>query len=1212
MAQNDARSGIGFPAILNSVLLASTVIGGFLLASNKLTSGRPTPQVGPHQSAIGNQQLDARLWEDPFKTKESGPSSPPEKDFSSLSNQIVRRSENTNPVTILPVFIAGGPYSEDRESRIRSRFAVVSALGRCNYVPEDAEHIGAATLAWPNTTELEEWRRDTNASVALVIQPPGTNAPPRERRAVPGSIQMMVRYEWYRPRTFQPQSAPTAAKPAVLVLWLDDNFFEDAPLLRIPLLLKPLLEVVPASGRTNLVQLIGPRRSATLRQMLPAEFSHPPSSCREQQLASLAKTQALNWITLHSATVSAMDAAFVATPAPQSRAAVRQALQTNGFADALFYNATDAELAVNLLEELQLRRADMSAPTNHLVLLSEWDTFYGRMLSLTYGATVAMLQTNRQHQPAGFSPPTNIGQFVTEYRQAGRPYPSNFHSFVYLRGLDGKTASGSAADSRNDLSARNEKKPKSFEELVNWKPEANQAEGPPQFDYLSRTGDLLKNLQDDLRRRKQGSIRAVGIVGSDVYDVLLILQALRQRFPSVLFFTTDLDARYLHPNERAWTRNLIVSSSYGLQLHPEFQGGVSPFRDSSQTAQFAATLAALQPGTVTPNLTLISPRRFEIGHGVAVDLSVPTPSTNHPSNIQIHPLTRSEQRLTAPDQFETTQARTRWLFVFLTLLILYFAWNPLRPRSQRDYGLFSHHFVFTESDVGDHRGAAILLERLNESNDPLCREIFARTQSILFAPSQHDPGGQQGPPHLTPDQKTQALLDALNRIVNHEELLDSLRHHPTASRLVYPELACKAAPTQPAQPWYHPWRRFQQRRQTRKMLDDFLDRLSTAPTSELKVAQDSRLAAAKLFFIRGTYLGGCLLLGVLAIGVGFALYHTILNDTYIEPTGEPFSLTSGISAWPNLILRVISIFIATAFIALLFQQLRAMFYNLSREYRLAFSDVALPAPAGRTCASQLWRELRTTGRIRWRLVRAGIPFALYFGFGLQIILLTGSPFSPLRGAATGQWDKLTLYPFVLTFLLLCFLTIDAALRCRSFIAKLSAAPTDYPQTTRAHFQSKRGDVSPEYLDEWIDTQLIADLTERVGSLLWLPAISFLLMLSARNSYTDHWPLSYGLLVLFGLNFCLATASVAIQQHVAHKAKRVAEASLASKIKRLRESTHPTRQENDVDQAEKLLDEIKSIRRGAFARLWENPVFGAILLPSGGTALIQIIAWASSR
>ncbi|MGC3958345.1 MAG: hypothetical protein QM813_10515 [Verrucomicrobiota bacterium] len=1210
MAQNDTRSGIGFPAILNSVLLASTIIGGILLASNKLTSGRPTPQVVPYQSAIGNQQLDARLWEDPFKAKDAGLSSSQEKDFTSLSNQIVRRTENANKLTILPVFIAGGPYSEDRESRIRSRFAVVSALGRCNYVPEDAEHIGAATLAWPNTTELEEWRRDTNAAMAFVIQSTNTNATSKEKRTIPASLQMMLRYEWYRPRTFQPASSPTA-KPAVLVLWLDDNFFEDAPLLRLPLLLKPLIEAVPAALRPNLVQLLGPRRSATLRQMLPDQFTDAPISSRNLHLASLAKTQALNWITLHSATVSAMDAAFVETPAPQSREAIRTALKANGFADALFYNATDAELAVNLLEELKLRRADMSASTNHLVLLSEWDTFYGRMLSLTYSATVAMLQTNQQ-QPSGFTQPTNIGQFVAEYRQAGRPYPSNFHSFVYLRGLDGKTASGGADDFRGDLTSRNEQKPKSFEDLVNWKPEANRAEGPPQFDYLSRTGDLLEDLEGDLRRRKQGTIKAVGIVGSDVYDVLLILQALRQRFPAVLFFTTDLDARYLHPNERAWTRNLIVSSSYGLQLHPDFQGGISPFRDSSQTAQFAATLAALNLGTKTTNLASMSPRRFEIGRSVAVDLSVPNLNTNQSSDVRIHPLTLSEQMLAAPDQLKTTQARTRWLCIFLALLILYFVWNPFRPRSLRDYGLFSHYFVFTEADLGDHRGAEILLERLNENNDPLCREIFSRTQCILFAPNQHDPDGHQGPPHVTPDQKTQALLDALNRIVNHEELLHTLQYHPTASGLVYPELASKANPTQPAQPWYHPYRRFQQRRQTRKMLDDFLHRLSVAPPPELKVAQDARLAAAKLFVIRGTYLGGCILLGLLAVGISCVLYHTIVKDTFETPTGEPFSLTSGTSAWPNLILRLISIFTATVFIALLFQQLRAMFYNLSREYRLTFSDIAAPSPAGRICASQLWRELRTTGRIRWRLVRAGIPFGLYFGFGLQIILLTGAPFAPLRGTATSLWDKLTLYPFVMTFLLLCFLTIDAALRCRSFIAKLSAAPTDYPQTTRAHFQSKRGDVSPEYLDEWIDTQLIADLTERVGSLLWLPAISFLLMLSARNSYTDHWPLSYGLLVLFGLNFCLATASVVIQQHVAHKAKKVAEASLASKIKRLREATHRTREDNDVDQAEKLLDEIKNIRRGAFARLWENPVFGAILLPSGGTALIQIIAWASNR
>ncbi len=44
---------------------------------------------------------------------------------------------------------------------------------------------------------------------------------------------------------------------------------------------------------------------------------------------------------------------------------------------------------------------------------------------------------------------------------------------------------------------------------------------------------------------KQGEkgFRAIGILGSDVYDKLLILRALRPRFPDVVFFTNNLDAQ---------------------------------------------------------------------------------------------------------------------------------------------------------------------------------------------------------------------------------------------------------------------------------------------------------------------------------------------------------------------------------------------------------------------------------------------------------------------------------------------------------------------------------------------------------------------------------------------------------------------------------------------------------------------------------------------
>ena len=66
-------------------------------------------------------------------------------------------------------------------------------------------------------------------------------------------------------------------------------------------------------------------------------------------------------------------------------------------------------------------------------------------------------------------------------------------------------------------------------------------------------------------------VKAIGLVGSDLYDKLLILQALRNRFKTKIFFTTDLDARYLHADQKDWTRNLVVASNFGFSLNPQLQ-----------------------------------------------------------------------------------------------------------------------------------------------------------------------------------------------------------------------------------------------------------------------------------------------------------------------------------------------------------------------------------------------------------------------------------------------------------------------------------------------------------------------------------------------------------------------------------------------------------------------------------------------------------------
>src|SRR5262249_18327199 len=94
-------------------------------------------------------------------------------------------------------------------------------------------------------------------------------------------------------------------------------------------------------------------------------------------------------------------------------------------------------------------------------------------------------------------------------------------------------------------------------------------ENRSQFDYIRRLAKRIKLEASDKAsdmntlEEKQGSalwtilrpvlftprkpaISAIGVLGTDPYDELLILQALRQEFPDTIFFSTDLDARLWH------------------------------------------------------------------------------------------------------------------------------------------------------------------------------------------------------------------------------------------------------------------------------------------------------------------------------------------------------------------------------------------------------------------------------------------------------------------------------------------------------------------------------------------------------------------------------------------------------------------------------------------------------------------------------------------
>jgi hypothetical protein len=69
------------------------------------------------------------------------------------------------------------------------------------------------------------------------------------------------------------------------------------------------------------------------------------------------------------------------------------------------------------------------------------------------------------------------------------------------------------------------------------------------------------------------------------------------------------------------THNPLVASSFGLQLRPEIQKNIPPFRDSYQTSFFLTTLLATTGKKGDLDKWLREPRIFEIGRKGPIDLS---------------------------------------------------------------------------------------------------------------------------------------------------------------------------------------------------------------------------------------------------------------------------------------------------------------------------------------------------------------------------------------------------------------------------------------------------------------------------------------------------------------------------------------------------------------------------------------------------------------
>jgi len=694
------------PSSLPIIGVLLLIAGAFYLSTSPLESSRPDAPSGLENAVPERDKIDARLWQDPLKvamdhetvthgdgTNQAGKCLSEHcinlihnriKNLISAAGEMRTEDPNHPVVRVLLTIIRDGTFAEDHERRLRNRYAMLSGLHLSGFIAEDAEHIQYFKLSWPDTDH--RWK-DIQSIRKLDETTPEMFKP------------LIVPYEWFRYEKsysyMDSNKIPGQDDKYVVVVWLPEGAFSHRPLTRLAM----VIDAIGHKSEGNVqFDVIGPSYSGTLRTMI--DEIEKVKNLRKQyaNLKAFDNTDAdqnndteyrdwrvvnvqsmLEGLTIFSPWATVSPALLVRNWPYQDPNDPNDSLSRlyevipSRFSsiDMRFIRTigSDDLLAMQLISELHRRRVDVKNRKNRMALICEWDTLYGKSFPLTFSAMAEYFDISSR-QPKSW---INYAMSLNNKMVIDQPsFRQNISMYSYIRGIDGKVPGLQSAEKK--------------EQKVQEKPESkwvyNKALelpiGTSQLDYVRR---LAQKMDDDHNITKKiirgETLKAIGLVGSDVYDKLIILHAMREQFRDINLFMTDMDARLMHHEQFKWARNVIVVSNFGLRLNDDYQTAVyrqgrgaiaPPFRDGYMTSLFFACRIALglkkQPEAQKPNPNIIlrnkpeeikklitNPRIFEIGRGRAVDLST--------KNTSIHP-----QRRRRPPW------RSFMIYVFITFVVV--------------------------------------------------------------------------------------------------------------------------------------------------------------------------------------------------------------------------------------------------------------------------------------------------------------------------------------------------------------------------------------------------------------------------------------------------------------------------------------------------------------------------------------------------------------
>src|SRR5262249_34528433 len=193
-----------------------------------------------------------------------------------VPSDVINNPPSGPPVLLLAVMLDAGPYSEQAESRLRARHAVLEGLSESGFMPIDGEHIGFVTRTWP---------------------PPEANVP---SPSIPEAL--LIPWEECEAIDDPERVCPQDTK-RVVVVWLPAADFNFNPLRCLASLIDQL---APENIRDKIdVRLIGPANSTGLQTMVKEACWDKLTALEDE--ASVAMQRVLDGVRIISPLATAPD-----------------------------------------------------------------------------------------------------------------------------------------------------------------------------------------------------------------------------------------------------------------------------------------------------------------------------------------------------------------------------------------------------------------------------------------------------------------------------------------------------------------------------------------------------------------------------------------------------------------------------------------------------------------------------------------------------------------------------------------------------------------------------------------------------------------------------------------------------------------------------------------------------------------------------------------